>query len=118
MSPQLPKFLAWDISVVVAFVVIGRDTHDESQAIASILRTTAPFMAALLLALAMPEVRRSPARITAGLLSGATTALVGLMLRRAVFGEGLAGAFPLVATAFLVGLMVVGRLIPAMWRRR
>ena len=116
-STDLPKFLAWDIAVVLAFVVIGRDTHDESQTVAAILRTAAPFMAALLFSLAIPVVRRSPSSVPAGLLAGATTALVGLVLRKFVFAEGVAGAFPVVATAFLVGLMVAGRAVPAALRR-
>jgi len=108
-------FAAWDLAVVVSFVLIGRDTHEESVGLVEVARTGAPFALALLGAWLTPLVHRMPWRIGAGVAVGVITTGVGLFFRGVVFNEGLSGAFPFVAAAYLVGLMALARVLYRLW---
>jgi len=110
-------FFGWDLVVVCSFVALGRDTHRESLDLVRSFQTAAPFLIALAAGWLPAPVRTRPAAIRSGLMIGGVTALLGLVLRGVVFDEGLSGAFPFIATAYLIGLMVLGRLVWARLRR-
>jgi hypothetical protein len=105
---------AWDLLVVVSFVAFGRDTHNESLDLTRSFQTALPFLLALGVAWMPTPIRSRPAAVRSGLAIGATTALLGLILRGTVFNEGLSGAFPVIASLYLIGLIVLGR---AVWSR-
>ncbi len=109
---------AWDLTVVVAFVVMGRSTHAEPLDFWRSFRTAEPFLLGLALGWFPPLVWRTPLRIVAGLVVGLITVAAGLAIRRVVFAEGISGVFPVVTTGFIVGLMVLGRLIAQQWQSR
>jgi len=110
-------FALFDLVVVASFVIIGRDTHNESQGIGEVVQTAAPFLLALAGAWITPLVHRTPWRLGSGLAVGVTTTAAGLFFRSVVFGEGISGAFPIVAAAYLIGLMAAGRVAGALRRR-
>ncbi len=97
-----------DIAAVVLFVVIGRNNHDEGNAVSGIVRVAAPFLLGLgagwLLA---TRVDRRPLTLRFGAVVWATTLIVGMVLRRTVFSRGTALPFVIVATSFL-GLSLLG----------
>jgi hypothetical protein len=96
-----------DVACVVAFVVIGRASHDEAGGIAALSRTAWPFLAGLAAGLVLTRAWRRPAAILpAGLGAWLGTVGVGMALR-VVAGQGTAAAFMLVALAFL-GLFMLG----------
>jgi len=96
-----------DVAAVVAFVVVGRDTHDEAPGFAGIVETAGPFLIALATGWGVARAWRHPERIATGAIVAAVTVVLGMVLRRGLFGEGIALAFVLVAAAFL-GLTLVG----------
>jgi hypothetical protein len=100
-----------DIAVVASFVLIGRDTHNESAGAAELVRTGAPFALALAGAWLTPLVHRTPWRVGSGVAVGLITAGLGIFFRSVVFGEGISGLFPVVTAGFLIGLMIIPRLI-------
>ena len=104
-------YLLIDFAVVASFVLIGRDTHNESVGVVDILRTAAPFLLALGGAWLTPLVHRTPWRIGSGIAVGAITTALGIYFRTVVFGEGSSGMFPVVTAGYLIGLMVGVRLI-------
>lgn len=108
-------FGVWDLAVVLSFVLIGRDTHEESVGLSEVLRTAAPFLLALVGAWLTPLVHREPWRTRTGVAVGLIATLVGLFFRGVVFGEGVSGAFPVVTAAYLVGLTVLGRVLFRFW---
>lgn len=107
-------FFIWDLLVVGSFVLLGRDTHRESLDLTRSLQTATPFLIALGAAWLPPQVRSRPEAIRSGVVIGTVTPLLGLLLRSLVFGEGLSGAFPIIATGYLAGLIVLGRVL---WTR-
>lgn len=108
-------FAGWDLAVVVSFVLIGRDTHEESVGFSEVARTGAPFILALVGAWLAPLVHRQPWRISVGIAAGVITTAMGLLFRSVVFGEGLSGAFPVVTAAYLIGLIGLGRVLFRFW---
>ncbi|NND02557.1 MAG: DUF3054 domain-containing protein [Acidimicrobiia bacterium] len=117
MNRSTTTVLAVDVAIVVSFVLFGRETHESPFDIAESTRIAAPFMAGLGLAWLIPTIRSASLRLIAGLIVGAVTAAVGMVLRSAVFGDGVSGAFPIVATAYLVGLMSLSRVALALVAR-
>ena len=97
--------------VVGTFVLFGRDTHNESVGLAEITRTAGPFLLALAGAWLTPLVHRTPWRIGSGIAVGVITTVLGLYFRSVVFDEGLSGLFPVITGAYLVGLMVLIRVV-------
>lgn len=100
-----------DLLVVASFVLIGRDTHEESVGVGEVLRTAAPFLLALAGAWLTPPVHRTPWRIGSGVAVGVITTAVGIFFRTVVFREGSSGLFPVVTAAYLIGLMVLARFL-------
>ncbi|MDX1690308.1 MAG: DUF3054 family protein [Acidimicrobiia bacterium] len=103
--------LVLDPLVVVAFVAIGRDTHDRTATLGGFAATVAPFLVALAVAVGVFRAWRDPLGPGTGLRVAALTVAGGLVLRRLVFGDGTAAAFVAVATVFLVGAMLSWRLV-------
>lgn len=104
-------YVLLDIAVVASFVLIGRDTHNESAGAAEVIRTGAPFVLALVGAWLTPLVHRKPWRVESGVAVGLITAGLGIFFRSVVFGEGISGLFPVVTAGYLIGLMIIPRLI-------
>lgn len=103
--------IAFDSFVVGSFAVIGRESHNLISDPVETLRVAAPFLVALFIAWSIPAVSRRPWSLRAGLMIGAVTAAGGLLLRSLLFGDGISGAFPVVAAAYIIGLMTGIRLV-------
>jgi hypothetical protein len=99
--------LLLDPVVVVAFVAIGRDTHDEAPTLGGLMVTAAPFLIALAAGWLAARAWRDPAGIPTGAVVAAVTLVLGMALRRTIFDEGTAVAFVVVATLFL-GIAMLG----------
>lgn len=113
------KFFAADLVGVVLFVIIGRRSHDEGNAVTGTLRVAAPFLLALVTAwLVRRRSVEQSATIGFGIPVWLVTVVVGLALRRVVFGQGLALPFIIVATLFLALVLLGWRLFYARLARR
>lgn len=107
-----------DLVAVLAFVAIGRRSHDETgNVIGGILTVAAPFLIGLgvgwLTTRLWSRFGRQD-RVGAGLVVWASTVTVGLVLRRLAFARGTATAFVVVTIVTLGVLMLGWRLI---WQR-
>ncbi len=104
---RTPLAAGLDTAVVVAFVAIGRRNHDQDPGIGELVETAAPFLIALAVSWIALRAWNRPTEVTTGVRLWIGTIAVGMVLRRAVFDDGTAVAFVLVATAF-VGALLVG----------
>jgi hypothetical protein len=103
---RMRRLLVLDVVVVVVFVVLGRETHDEGNALADLARTAAPFLIALIVGWAAARADRDPQALRTGLVVAVVTVALGMALRRVVFSDGTAAAFVIVASAFnLAGML-------------
>ena len=105
------KLLAFDVLVVLAFVLTGRETHDEGNAIVEVIRTATPFLIALILGWFATRNWPSAIDYRLGLAVGAITVAAGMLIRRVVFDDGTAIAFVVVAAVFNLAAMAGWRLI-------
>jgi peptidoglycan/LPS O-acetylase OafA/YrhL len=107
-----------DICCVLAFVIIGRDSHTKGESLAGIASTSWPFLCGLGAGWAASRAWRRPLALRpAGLAVWLCTVALGMILR-VVSGQGTAFAFILVALAFL-GLFLLGwRLLAQLLARR
>jgi hypothetical protein len=96
-----------DVAAIAAFVAIGRDTHDRADTLQGFVETAAPFLIAVAAGWLAARAWRDPVSVRVGVVVWAVTVVLGIVLRRAVFGDGIAAAFILVASAFLA-LFIVG----------
>ena len=103
--------MAIDVAAVVLFVAVGRRNHDEANSITGVLGTAAPFLIALAVGWLVSRSWTSPFTRAAIATTWTSTVVVGLALRRLVFGDGIATPFIVVATITLGVLIVVGRVI-------
>lgn len=111
--------LQWlDAVAVVAFVVIGRRSHDEADTLAGVIDTAGPFLLGLVVAWLVLARWRPPADPWLGLATALVTTGVGMVLRRALYDEGTATSFVIVATTFLVATMVGWRVVVRQRDRR
>ena len=100
--------IAADVAAILLFVVLGRSSHDEGEAIVSVLNVAAPFLIGLAVGWALsPSVHRRPRSIRAGVDVWAATVLIGVLLRWFVWDRSTAFAFVIVATLFL-GFFLLG----------
>ncbi|GAB2968058.1 DUF3054 domain-containing protein [Frigoribacterium salinisoli] len=111
--------LAVDLAAVLLFVVVGRRSHDEGQALLGLLTTLWPFALGalaghgLLLAL-----RRRASAPTSGLVVWPVTVGIGMLLRVAS-DQGVQASFVVVATVVLGVLLLLGwRSVAHVVRRR
>jgi peptidoglycan/LPS O-acetylase OafA/YrhL len=96
-----------DLCCVGAFVAIGRASHTEGETLAGLARTAWPFLTGLAAGWLVSRAWRRPAGLApVGTVVWIGTVAVGMALR-AVTGQGVAGAFIVVALAFL-GLFLLG----------
>lgn len=99
--------LVVDLCCVAAFVLIGRASHGEGETVAGVARTAWPFLVGLAIGwVAVQGWRRPVSVLRTGVGVWIVTVVVGMALR-AVFGQGIAATFVLVASAFL-GLFMLG----------
>ncbi|MDP2291779.1 MAG: DUF3054 domain-containing protein [Actinomycetota bacterium] len=108
---------AIDVAAVVAFVVIGRRSHDEGgSVVGEALKVAAPFLIALAVGWVVARAWRSPmAPVPTGIVIWLTTVVLGLLLRRFAFDGGTALPFIIVASLFTL-LFLVGWRVVAEWR--
>ncbi|HWM22120.1 MAG TPA: DUF3054 domain-containing protein [Ilumatobacteraceae bacterium] len=120
---------ALDIAVIVVFAAIGRRNHDEGSTGPTILstetggsgiddvaRVATPFLIGLAAGWAVARAWRRPFDVVTGCMIWVVTIALGMVLRRAVFDDGIAFSFVIVASVFtgvlLIGWRLVARRIP------
>jgi hypothetical protein len=96
---------------VLLFVVIGRETHDEGNAIVATLETAAPFLLGLAVGWGVARIWLAPAALRRGVMVVAATLVFGMLTRRLVFDDGTAATFVLVTAGFLTLGMLGWRLV-------
>ncbi len=95
-----------DTALVVAFVAIGRNNHDEDPGIAGLVATAAPFLVGLAVGWLVARAWEHPFALRTGLIVWPVTVAGGMIVRRIV-GDGTALSFVIVASVFL-GATIVG----------
>lgn len=109
--------LSLDVTSVLVFVIAGRSTHGIEETVPGVAHTAAPFLIALGAGWVAARAWKSPSSIRTGLIVLASTVVVGMALRRLVFGDGIAATFVLVTAAFLTLFLLGWRLVVALGRR-
>lgn len=118
-SPAVSALI--DVAVILAFVLLGRNSHAEGLSPASVLQVAGPFLVALGLAwVALASWHRRTggeawpaawARLRDvwpdGVAVWLVTASLGLTMRRLVVGDGTAGSF-VVVTCLVLGVGLIG----------
>jgi FtsH-binding integral membrane protein len=99
--------LAFDVSWLCVFVLLGRTSHTEGLALSGFLRTGWPFWVGLLAGWRHARATSQPAALVPTALVVWPTCVAVAMVLRAVSGQGVASAFLGVAVAF-VGLGLLG----------
>jgi hypothetical protein len=99
-----------DTALVVAFVAIGRNNHDEDPGVAGLVSTAAPFVIGLAVGWLVARAWTQPMALRTGLMIWPVTVVVGMLVRRLV-GDGTALSFVIVATLFLGAALLGWRLI-------
>ena len=95
-----------DLALVLAFVLIGRASHDESPVLGALV-TLWPFAAGLTVGWLLARVWRAPVLVVrAGIPIWLSTVVVGVLLR-AITGQGVQLSFAIVATLVL-GVFLLG----------
>ena len=96
-----------DAAMLVLFAALGRRAHDEGSAVIGTLTVAAPFLIGYAIAALALRLDRDPFGVRRAAMVWAAGVAIGLVLRGAVFGRGLAPAF--VAVAFITtGVLIVG----------
>jgi len=104
---QIALAATLDVVAIVAFVAIGRRTHDEGNALSGLVRVAAPFLIGLAVGWVVARAWKAPTSTTTGMVVWPVTVTVGMVLRRFLFDDGTALPFIIVASAF-TGLLLVG----------
>ena len=110
--------LSYDLASVLVFVIAGRSNHGAEETATGILHTAGPFLIALGIGWVVMRAWEDPAslRVGAGVL--AVTVVVGMLVRRLVFDDGIQLSFVLVATAFLALFLLGWRIGAGIAHRR
>lgn len=115
VSPYPEGMRRWfwviDAVVVVSFVLVGRDNHGFVSDWNETLRVAAPFLISLALAIVLVRAWKDPLTLLTGFNIGAITLVVGMLLRKFIWGDGTALSFVIVTAVWLIGWMVAWRLI-------
>jgi hypothetical protein len=98
---RLPVALVLDAMLVLVFVALGREEHEDTSATRNVLAIALPFWSGLVAGWVAAKVWRQPLAIRTGLAIWPAVIIVGMLTRRWVFGDGTAAAFVIVATLFL-----------------
>ncbi len=96
-----------DLLAVIAFAAIGRRSHDEERGVALTFEVAAPFLLGVAAGWAIFRMWRSPLWSNRAIGMWLTTVVVGIVVRRTVFGRGIAPSFVIVATIVL-GVLLLG----------
>jgi hypothetical protein len=106
---------------VLAFVIIGRHTHDHGDSLAGIWHTAWPFLAGLVAGAIVVRAWRRPATLLPAGVGAWLGAAVAGMVIRVLAGQGTAAAFIVVAlcvlAAFLLGWRLIARMVMRMVMR-
>jgi hypothetical protein len=111
-------WLTLDAAIVFIFVIIGRDTHQESRTVMDVIETAAPFLWALLAGWAVTRAWKDPISFRTGTGVATITLVGGVLLRRLVYRDGVATPFIIVTALFLLATMLSWRGLVQLWRRR
>ena len=114
--PATRWWLTLDAVAVLAFVVIGRRTHQESQGLDDVIETAAPFMWGLLAGWLLARAWRHPLAWRTGVVVVAATYAGGMVLRKYAYGDGTAMTFVVITGVFLAVTMLGWRLV--VWAAR
>ncbi|HET9655339.1 MAG TPA: DUF3054 domain-containing protein [Kineosporiaceae bacterium] len=107
-----------DLVAVVVFVLLGRRSHNENEAVTGVLVTLWPFLTGLMAGWAVVGLRRArPLAWTTGAVLVVATVTVGMVLRHTVSHDGTPPSFVAVATTFLT-IFLVGWRAVARWSAR
>ena len=109
--------LAVDLLAVLAFVLVGRRSHDEGDALLGLLTTLWPFAAGAVVGHALVAAARLRAGgLRAGLVVWPVTVVVGMLLRTAS-DQGVQLSF-VVVTVVVLGVLLLGWRIVVVGARR
>ncbi|MCU1527935.1 MAG: hypothetical protein JWP75_1698 [Frondihabitans sp.] len=96
-----------DFLLVMAFVLIGRSSHDEGETALGIATTAWPFVSGLIIGwLSIVGVRWNFVELKSGAVIWVATVFVGMLLRKSS-EQGIAVSFVIVA-AIVLGVFLVG----------
>jgi Protein of unknown function (DUF3054) len=110
-----PTAALLDVCCVLAFVAIGRASHDHGESAAGLASTAWPFLTGLAVGWLVSRAWRRPAAIApAGLGAWLGTVAIGMILR-VLAGQGTALAFIAVALAFLALFLLGWRAVVTAW---
>jgi hypothetical protein len=110
-------FWVLDLTVVVSFVVIGRDAHGFAGEWGATMEVALPFLLALSAGIGTAMVLMDPTSWLGGLVIAAVTVVGGLALRKYVFDDGTATTFVLLTAGWMVAWMVGWRLVAMLGNR-
>lgn len=96
-----------DAALIVLFAAMGRRAHEEGSAIGGTLTVAAPFLIGYAVGAVALRLDRAPFQVRRGAMVWGAGVVLGLVLRGAVFGRGLAPAFVVVAIV-TTGVLLVG----------
>jgi peptidoglycan/LPS O-acetylase OafA/YrhL len=117
-QPNPAQWLNFDALGVLVFVLIGRNNHAEETQISGTIRTAAPFLIGMIAGWLMSKAWRAPETWRTGLITWASTLVIGMVLRKIVWQNGIATAFVIVATVFLALTMFSWRIVLQSIHRR
>lgn len=107
-----------DLVLVAAFVLIGRRSHDESNAAIGILTTAWPFVTGLVVGwLGVVGFRWSFVEVRSGAVIWVVTVFLGMLLRVSS-NQGIAVSFVIVAAVVLAVFLVGWRALARVLARR
>ena len=96
--------LGFDVVAVLAFVAIGRDTHDQGSTLADVLETAAPFLIALAVAWAASRWEATSITVAGWLFVAGIVVFSGSLYTLVLTGQRWLGAVtPIGGVAFIVG---------------
>ena len=107
-----------DLGCVLAFVIAGRRSHDEANALTGIAETAWPFIAALVVGWVGMYTWREPLQLWPTAVGLWMITVAGGLGLRLLADQGASGAFPLVAAGVLAAGLIGWRLIARLVLRR
>jgi hypothetical protein len=105
------SLLSLDLTSVLLFVAMGRATHETGTSLSGYLEVAAPFVIGLVVGWIATRAWREPLSIETGIGVLASTVVVGMLLRKVAWNDGIQLSFVLVATAFLALFLIGWRLV-------
>lgn len=118
-TPQVIAVAALlDVIAVVAFVGIGRRSHEEDSGLGNLLEIAAPFLIALVVGWAATRLWQAPLCPKRAITTWLITVAAGMVLRNLVFDRGTAASFVIVTTIVLGVFLLGWRLVAAQVLRR